>query len=303
MNPLFRFFFLSLLIAMAQPVQAASSHFWCNDRFLDPATKPFDAQHLKIAQRGYLYAMAAALALQKTDAESRAYYFSTPARLRQIDRPRRDRSGFELASFELLDAPAGALKEVVVAFSGSNDNADWNNTNLGDDTRQYTLARRYLRKLASRPEYRGIPIIATGFSLGGALAVHVTKHRETRHLVSQTWAFNPSPKTWVGNQMDSRIWLAATASDGLGPLRDFGASLLPGVGEIGAPPAQRAEGFYLLEANPVISHYRWVLTRNILHVADLAWRIEHGDDASSEALQILQSSRFRSCKSESDLAE
>lgn len=278
------------------PAAQASTAFWCNERFLDPAARPFDARHLKVAQRGYLYAMAAALALQKNNAEGRAYHFATPARLREVDRPRRDRSGFEVSSFELLDAPGGQVKELVIAFSGSNDDADWDYTNFGDDTRQYTLARRYLQKMAMRPEYRTVRLVVTGFSLGGALAVHVTKHAETRRLVAETWAFNPSPKTWVGNQTDRRIWLAATASDGLAPLRQIGTSLLPGVGLIGAPASQRAENFYLLEANPVISHYRWVLTRNLLHVADLAQRIEQASDAPTEALGILQASSFRSCQ-------
>ncbi|GAB2895134.1 hypothetical protein GCM10027046_25320 [Uliginosibacterium flavum] len=286
---------LLCLCLITLPAQAASTRFWCNDRFLDPTSKPFDARHLQVARRGYLYAMAAALALQKDDHESRAYHFAPPARLHEVDRPRRDRSGFEAVSFELLDAPGGKITEIVVAFSGSNDDIDWDQTNFGDDIRQYALARRYLRQIAARPEYQGVRVIVTGFSLGGALAVHVTKHAETRALVSETWAFNPSPKTWVGNQTDARIWLAATASDGLGPVRQFGASLLPGVGLIGAPARQRAEGFYLLDANPVISHYRWVLTRNILHVADLALRIEQGPDAASEPLAILQASSFRSC--------
>ena len=79
-------------------------------------------------------------------------------------------------------------------------------------------------------------------------------------------------------------------------MRQLGASLLPGVAEIGAPASQRAENFYLLEANPVISHYRWVLTRNILHVADLALRGKPPTDAATEPLQILQASSFRSCQ-------
>ena len=290
---------LLLLLLLCLPALAGatpSSRFWCNGRFLDPAAKPFDAQHLKVARRGYPYVVAAALALQQDNAEGRAYHFAPPPRLKEVDRPRRDRSGFEAASFELRDAPDGPLRELVVAFTGSNDEADWDSTNFGNDTRQYALARRYLRQIAARPQYRGVRLVATGFSLGGALAVHVTRHRETRALVAETWAFNPSPKTWVDGKPDARIWLAATASDGLGPLREFGASLLPGVAEIGAPASQRAEGFYLLEANPVVSHYRWVLTRNLLHVADLALRVEQGSDAPTEPLAILQASRFRACR-------
>ncbi|PLK50534.1 hypothetical protein [Uliginosibacterium sp. TH139] len=288
---------LTLLFCLTNLPATAASLFWCNGRFLDPAAKPFDNQHLKVAQRGYLYAVAAALVLQQDNAESRAHYFSRPERLREIDRPRRDRSGFEAAAFEVLDAPGGRPKELVIAFAGSNDNADWQNTNFGFDTRQYTLARAYFKRLASRPEYAGLRVIASGFSLGGALAVHVTKHHDTRTLVSETWAFNPSPKIYASNRQDPRIWLAATANDGVGLAREWAAAagLLPGLASIGAPASQRAEGYYLLDANPVISHYRWVLTRNLLHAADLAVQEEQGPDAPSEPLAILEASHFSAC--------
>lgn len=290
-----RLLFLFLL-SLCLPAQAATSGFWCNERFLDPAARPFDAQHLRIAQRGYLYAVAATLAMQKDNAEGRANHFSTPARLREVDRPRRDRSGFEVVTFEVLDTPEGKLKEVIIAYAGSNDDTDWDDTDFGNDTRQYALARRYLLQIASRPQYKGIRIVVTGYSLGGALAVHVTKHRQTRNLVSETWAFNPSPKTWASDQVDRRIWLAATANDGLHVARSLALKVVPGVGRIGAPPDQTAEGFYLLDANPVISHYRWVLTRNLLHVADLALRVAQHSDAVTEPLQILQASSFRNCR-------
>lgn len=291
--------FLSLLLAFAGFAHAADMpHFWCNERFLRPEAHPFDARHLRIAKRGYLYAMAAALALQKNNREGRAYHFALPARMREIDRPSRDISGFEAATFEIhaADATQG-LQEIVIAFTGSNDETDWKETNFGTDQRQYLLARRYLKKIAARPEYQGVRKVVTGFSLGGALAVHVTKHVETSALVHETWAFNPSPKTWVSGRPDARIWLAAVEHEALHYARHNPLlSVLPGVAEIGAPSSQTAEDFYLLEANPVYSHFRWVLTRNLLHVADLAIQNEQTAHATSEPLEILRSSHFSSCK-------
>lgn len=282
----------------AQGVPLGPSRFWCNERFLQPEQRAFDARHLMVAKRGYLYAMAAALALQRDNAEGRAYHFAMPARMKQIDQEKRDRSGFEASAFEIRDATGETMQEVVVAFTGSNDDADWRDTNFGSDTRQYALARRYVSEIAERAEYDGVRLVVAGFSLGGALAVHVTKHAETSHFVAETWAFNPSPKTWVHGRVDQRIWLAAVNNEALRYARTDPFTVLPGVEHIGAPPSQTAEGFYLLEANPVISHYRWVLTRNILHVADLAFRIDDRSDAPTEPSEILRASSFRSCRNE-----
>lgn len=291
----FRLLLLCLTLASAT-AEAASSGFWCSHRFLSASTRPFDSRHLQIAQRGYMYAVAAALALQKDDREGRAYHFAVPARMRLVDSPKRRPSGFEVKTFELLDSPDGKPVELIIAFTGSDDDTDWKDTDLGNDTRQYSEARRYVKTITARPEFHGLRVVATGYSLGGALAVHVTKHRETRNLIAETWAFNPSPRTWVGGQTDARIWMAATANDGLHVARSLVTRLIPGMSEIGAPAGQAAEGYYLLDANPVVSHYRWVLTRNLLHVADLADRIQQGSDAPTEPLEILEASHFAACR-------
>lgn len=273
------------------------TRFWCNERFLNPEQRPFDARHLTIAKRGYLYVLAAAMALQKDNREGQTHHFALPARMREVDRPPRDRSGFEAVSFEIDSADGEqTLQEVIVAFTGSNDDADWKGTNFGADLRQYRLARRYLKALASQPRYHGVRLVVAGFSLGGALAVHVTKHRETSTFVAEAWVFNPSPKTWVSGRLDRRIWLAAVQGEALHFARNrFVAALMPGVQPIGAPRAQTAEGFYLLEANPVYRHFRWVLTRNMLYAADLALMADQPDAPTTEPLQILKASHFASC--------
>ncbi|MBK9615983.1 MAG: hypothetical protein IPO35_10890 [Uliginosibacterium sp.] len=99
----------------------------------------------------------------------------------EVDRPHRDASwlrGGELRD-PCLDGEQ-SLQEVVVAFTGSNDDADWKDANFGSDRRQYRLARKYLKTISITP---AVPWRAGGchgvFS-GGALAVRaVTKHHET----------------------------------------------------------------------------------------------------------------------------
>lgn len=291
----FRILLLLCLLA-STTAQAAAPRFWCSQRFLVAARHPFNSQHLAVARRGYIYAVAASLAMQKHDVEGRANHFALPARMHQVDHTRHAASGFEVSTFTLDGQPGGPPAELIVAFAGTNDATDLKEVDLGTDTRQFTEARHYLQQITARPEFRGLRVVVTGFSLGGALAIHVTKHRATRHLVAETWAFNPSPRTWVSGKIDPRIWMASTQNDGLRFARALTTQLIPGMHDIGAPPDQIANGFYLLQANPIVSHYRWVLTRNMLHAADLALQIAQHGDAPTEPLEILRASHFAACR-------
>ena len=106
--------------------------------------------------------------------------------------------------------------------------------------------------------------MVTGFSLGGALAAHVTKDKRTRRLVTQAWLFNPSPKTYADNRYDKRIWIGTLRGEALHLLRNrFMETVWPGIRRIGAPSDQDAEDYYLISAFPIYGHYRWALTRNM----------------------------------------
>ena len=211
-------------------------------------------------------------------------------RLRQQDAA----SGFEASSFEVTD-PVNPkhLREIVIAFAGSNDDSDWR-TNFYFDKTQYGQAIAYVQRISAL--YPGVPIAITGYSLGGALAVHVTKNTATAHLIYAAWVFNPSPKTWADSSINPKIWQAATSDDILKIARLQIFHFLPGVANVGAPINQRAENYYLIESNPVHAHFRWALARNILHSADLAlWKQSIDKTATTEALEILQRSRFKAC--------
>lgn len=268
---------------------------WCNDRFLYTRTdKVADTKHLEFAERGYMYALAGAYVLQKADAEGNDYYFALPSRLKPIPDPPRGEYGFDVKSFELLEeSDSQTVKEVIVAFVGSNDWSDWWWTNFLFSKKQYELARNYVRSIHDRwPDRR---IVVTGYSLGGALAVHVTKHPDTKNLIAETWAFNSSPKTWVPGDEDERIWHGAARGELLSSTRGMFFRWLPGINNLGAKEAHTAEDFYLIKTSGIYGHFRWVLARNMLHFADYK-KAPNNMPPSTEPLEILKQSRFKICK-------
>lgn len=277
-------------------VAAGPKSVWCNERYLpeiDKQKEVADKLHLNVAKQGYIYAFIGAYVLQKDNKEGRDHYFRLPERIQQIPELSESdiKSGFEANVFEIYTM-SGSLDEVVIAYTGSNDAADWITNFSFTNKEQYEQARSYITRVSAK--YPDIKFAVTGYSLGGALASHVTKHPKTKDLVKISWVFNPSPKTWTNSDPDPRIWHASTKKDLLKVARWPIFRVLPGVNYVGAESEQRAEKYYLIKSNPIYAHYRWALARNILHVADLAFYKETGD-STSEPLEILQLSSFTAC--------
>lgn len=270
---------------------------WCNERYLyalkeQPVAHP---KHLSFARRGYMYAVAGALVLQEENLEGKDYHFEIPSRLRQIDDHQpRGTYGFDVKAFDLFESPSSNnIKEVIIAFVGSNDPADWFWTNFLFSTEQHALARQYVKTIAQmRPGKR---IVVTGYSLGGALAVHVTKDKDTRHLIAEAWAFNSSPKTWASGETDKRIWLGSAKGEILSSTRSVWFRWLPGINNIGAREEQTADDFYLIKTNGIYGHFRWVLPRSMLHFADYDLA-PNNTPLTTEPLEILRQSHFEICR-------
>ncbi|PEQ12922.1 hypothetical protein B2G71_08780 [Novosphingobium sp. PC22D] len=111
------------------------------------------------------------------------------AQLKQVERDPREDSGFAYALFDRSETPGGPPVERVIAFRGSDIAAsDWLHGNFGSEQYEQALAL-YDQQAAAM----SVPVVVTGHSLGGALALDVSVNREG----ADAYAFNPSPRYTV----------------------------------------------------------------------------------------------------------
>ncbi|EPA99476.1 hypothetical protein [Pseudomonas sp. G5(2012)] len=280
-------------------------YIWCNNRFIKPDARPFSTKTGTVAQQGYMYALASALTLQADNREGNAHKFYPPKYLEVIDKPDRKHSGFEAATFLRHPLTPGGREEIIIAFAGSNDAADWVGTNLLSSITQYSQAMNYTLKMLDDPRVydlrmKGAKVVVTGISLGGGLAVHVVKSRLTGPFIDEAWAFNPSPKIYANSDPNDKIWLVASDGEFLSGLRkERWSFLIAGWGNIGAKEKRTVDNFNLIESNGIYAHYRWGIARQMLFAADY---MEYKDVPAtepprpSEPLKILNKSEFKSCE-------
>lgn len=271
---------------------------WCNERYrTSTGLKP---EQEAIAEKGYMYAMAAALVLQSDDPkdlEARAHWFARPSRLQVMDRPKRLKSGFEVGVFTLESVLPGKRDEVVIAFTGSNDRQDWLSTNLNPfQSKQYDEAVAYTKRILARPEVAGKKVVLSGISLGGGLAVHVLKTSGLDSQIDEVWAINPSPKIYApkpaSDEMKQKTWLVYSDDEILAWSRTpFMTVILPGAGPI---EAGHIAIYDLIKSNRIYAHFRWGVARQMLWVADV--KMAKGTmSASTEPFDILKCSAFKAC--------
>lgn len=79
----------------------------------------------------------------------------------------------------------GQAQKRVIAFRGTDSGRDWWTGSITGE--QYEQAAQIVRRVQA--EFPGLPLVATGHSLGGGLALHVSM----RFAGISAYAFNPSP--------------------------------------------------------------------------------------------------------------
>jgi hypothetical protein len=261
---------------------------WCSERYLpdvaELSTDRFKAEgdRFDVALRGYPYAVASSIVLQK--GESRNAFVPPPNMTHRADLDSGYSDvGFGASTFEYNRE--GHAPEVIVAFRGTDEPGDWLYQNLAMYPRQFGPARNYVKEIAAKfPNHR---LVAVGHSLGGGLAVHVTLNEETSPMVAEAWALNPSPRIGQAVRSDERIWFAAVEGEALGAFR---------TNSLGAQDGHYSRRFNLIEASSIYKHFRYVLTRQMLHIADLTEHVRGGrTSATTPALEILKASDNSHC--------
>jgi len=265
--------------------------YWCNERYLDmvkeyqePLAKSL-VDRLQLAKAGYIYAVASALSLQGEEPEE-VFDFDRPVELTQLGLERDLSSGFQAVTYLYTPKDPARAPEVVIAFRGSDQIRDYLLHNFWIWPIQLTDAIKYVKDTAADPRVKGKRIVVTGYSLGGGLAAYVTKDTQTSALISQAWAFNPSPRELEAGT-DPRIYLVSTKYEVLNELDRS---------RIGALPEHTDMSFQLLKSSSIYSHYRWVLARQMLIYADFADYVASGrKDTTTEPLSILSSQSNEFC--------
>ncbi len=114
--------------------------------------------------------------------------------------------------------------------------------------------------------------------------MHTIKNDDTKELVDRAYIFNASPKTYSWDvSEDKRLWSASTHNEAL----RFFRIIMRSIGAKIAPKDQRSEEFNLILRDPIRHHFHFILTRAILHVADMTMS-ENGVLTDTEPLQILK---------------
>ncbi|MBU2122924.1 MAG: hypothetical protein KJ999_21100 [Gammaproteobacteria bacterium] len=263
---------------------------WCDVRYLDtiehyqdPSIAGADfRKRLKLSEEGYIYAVAAVMPLQQDNDET-DFHFTKPTRLKEVVELRRSlRNGFDAMTF-ILHKDETPI-QTIVSFGGSNQKRDYLLHNLWLFPVQFDDAREYVKEVAANPKTKDLPIIAAGVSLGGGLAVHVKKQESTSKLITQAWAFNPSPRIDAHHLRDENVYLLANQFEILNKI---------GREHLGATPEHTAIDYRLIESSSIYAHYRWVLTRQILHFADLSLYFKSNrSPALTEPMEILQTQKI-----------
>ncbi|WP_198045984.1 alpha/beta hydrolase family protein [Novosphingobium aquimarinum] len=122
------------------------------------------------------------------------------AQIKAVERDPREKSGFAYALFDRSATPGGPPVERVIAFRGSDIAwSDWAHGNLGKE--QYEQAQALYEE---QKRVAGVPVVVTGHSLGGALAMQVS----IDNLGANAYVFNTSPRYTVPAEPNRNVRLS-----------------------------------------------------------------------------------------------
>lgn len=162
------------LVVFGALLPARASIRSCDPGYLESA---YSEPHRLAAVEGAIYALLASNAYDQSEQPQ----FALPADWQEASRS----AVADLQYSVYTQQRDGALQKVVIAFRGTDSERDWWTGNILGE--QYEHAAQIVRKVQA--QYPSTPLVATGHSLGGGLALHISM----RFAGISAYAFNPSP--------------------------------------------------------------------------------------------------------------
>ena len=146
----------------------------CDPAYLESA---YSEAHRLAAIEGAIYALLANNAYDEADQPQ----FTLPSDWHLLQHGQQDDLQYQLYEQQR----DGQRQKLVIAFRGTDSGRDWWSGSITGE--QYEQAAQIVRNVQA--QYPDVPLVATGHSLGGGLALHVSM----RFAQLSAYAFNPSP--------------------------------------------------------------------------------------------------------------
>ena len=252
-------------------------NIFCPYRYQITPDNAQEKNAIRLAKKGYLYALGAALELQKEKSQdTNDHHFELPENMINVKELHTSlRNGFQASTFEIKED--GTENPVIlIAFRGSDQIIDWRTQNIGIEI-QNNDARDYVKKIYNK--YKR-PVIVSGFSLGGGLSAHVKQHPETKNMVKEAWLFNPSPFDGIwGTKPDKDTYVLYQKGEVLTFIRKIFRTEYA--------DTDNTAYYRNIKSFPVYSHFRYSLMLQILHAADTSYWCEAPDDKISPTLKLI----------------
>jgi hypothetical protein len=184
------------------------------------------------------------------------------------------------------------LREVVIAFRGSDEFKDWGH-NLKLMKSQFKSSNNYVDRVISHygDRLETIKLVTSGFSLGGGLAMNAIRYSAS---IDEGWAFNTSPVDEEAFSVMDNQYTLSVKGEALSWIRWFPS----GPASLGSKDENHYADYDLIRSNPISAHARWGLTRQLLILADMVYYEESSrTNSTSPPMNILKNSSLpRGCK-------